>query len=91
MPVFCANLSFLFHEVPFPERFSLAAGAGFRGVEYMFPYDWPAAQVRDWLDRYRLVQVLHNLPAGDWAGADLPSPSALEPLGRGARASGGQM
>lgn len=70
MPVFCANLSFLFHEAPFPERFERAARAGFRGVEYMFPYDWPAAQVREWLDRHRLVQVLHNLPAGDWAAGE---------------------
>lgn len=70
MPVFCANLSFLFHEAPFPERFARAAHAGFRGVEYMFPYDWPAAQVREWLDRHRLVQVLHNLPAGDWAAGE---------------------
>ncbi len=70
MPVFCANLSFLFHEAPFPERFALAARAGFRGVEYLFPYDWPAAQVREWLDANRLVQVLHNLPAGDWAAGE---------------------
>ncbi|MFO0003038.1 MAG: hydroxypyruvate isomerase family protein, partial [bacterium] len=70
MPVFCANLSFLFHEAPFPERFALAARAGFRGVEYLFPYDWPAAQVREWRDANRLVQVLHNLPAGDWAAGE---------------------
>jgi len=67
MPRFAANLTMLFGEVDFLDRFEAAARAGFRGVEYLFPYDWPAAALRERLDRHGLVQVLHNLPAGDWA------------------------
>lgn len=66
MPKFCANLSFLFADVPFPERFSRAAAAGFRGVEYLFPYDYPVTEVAGWLRAAGLEQVLFNLPAGDW-------------------------
>ncbi|MDD3482882.1 hydroxypyruvate isomerase [Azovibrio restrictus] len=70
MPRFCANLSFLFTELPFPERFAAAARAGFRGVEYLFPYDWPAADIAAWLREAGLEQVLFNLPAGDWAAGE---------------------
>lgn len=70
MPKFAANLSFLFTEVPFAERFSQAAQAGFTGVEYLFPYDWPAAEVAAWLQAAHLEQVLFNLPPGDWAAGD---------------------
>ncbi len=49
MPKFAANLSFLFADAPFPERFRRAAAAGFTGVEYLFPYDWPAHDVAEWL------------------------------------------
>lgn len=70
MPKFCANLTFLFADVPFTERFARAAAAGFRGVEYLFPYDWPAADIRARLDATGLEQVLFNLPAGDWAGGE---------------------
>lgn len=70
MPKFAANLSFLFTEQPFPERFKLAAAAGFRGVEYLFPYDWPAAEIAGWLAEAGLEQVLFNLPAGDWAAGE---------------------
>lgn len=70
MPRFCANLSFLFTELPFPERFAAAARAGFRGVEYLFPYDWPAADIAVWLREAGLEQVLFNLPAGDWAAGE---------------------
>ncbi|EPK6573492.1 hydroxypyruvate isomerase [Klebsiella quasipneumoniae] len=66
MPRFAANLSMLFTEVDFIERFSLAASAGFKGVEYLFPYDYSAAQLRALLDEHQLTQVLFNLPAGDW-------------------------
>ncbi len=66
MPRFAANLSMLFTEVPFLERFERAAAAGFEAVEFLFPYAWPAAQIRALLDRHRLQLVLHNLPAGDW-------------------------
>jgi hydroxypyruvate isomerase len=62
-----ANLSMLFAEVPFLERFEIAARSGFRGIEYLFPYDAPATEIRARLDRHGLEQVLFNLPAGDWA------------------------
>lgn len=70
MPKFAANLSFLFAEAPFPERFALAAAAGFRGVEYLFPYPWPAAEIAGWLAAAGLEQVLFNLPPGDWAAGE---------------------
>lgn len=66
MPRFAANLSMLFTEVPFLERFERAAKAGFRSVEFLFPYAWPAEAVRERLDANGLKLVLHNLPAGDW-------------------------
>lgn len=66
MPRFAANLTMLFTEVPFLERFARAAKAGFRSVEFLFPYAWPAAQIREQLDAHGLELVLHNLPAGDW-------------------------
>lgn len=70
MPKFAANLSFLFTERPFPERFAAAAQAGFTGVEYLFPYDWPAETVAAWLREAGLQQVLFNLPPGDWAAGE---------------------
>ncbi|MGB4467444.1 MAG: 2-oxo-tetronate isomerase [Azovibrio sp.] len=70
MPRFCANLSFLFTELPFPQRFAAAARAGFRGVEYLFPYDHPAEYLRAWLEEAGLTQVLFNLPPGDWAAGE---------------------
>ncbi|MGQ7791128.1 hydroxypyruvate isomerase [Faunimonas sp. B44] len=70
MPKFSANLSMLFTELPFLDRFEAAAQAGFRGVEYLFPYDFPADEIVLRLKRHSLVQVLHNLPAGDWAGGE---------------------
>ena len=66
MPRFAANLSMLFTEVAFLERFERAADAGFEAVEFLFPYAWPAAQIRGLLERHALRLVLHNLPAGDW-------------------------
>nr|WP_067290606.1 hydroxypyruvate isomerase [Marinobacterium profundum] len=66
MPRFCANLSMLFTEHDFLERFDAAAKAGFSGVEYLFPYDFDAAEIRAKLDANNLTQVLFNLPAGDW-------------------------
>ncbi|HRP97920.1 MAG TPA: hydroxypyruvate isomerase [Rhodocyclaceae bacterium] len=70
MPKFAANLTMLFNEVDFLDRFAAAAETGFEGVEYLFPYAWPAAQLAEKLDQHGLVQVLHNLPAGDWAGGE---------------------
>jgi hydroxypyruvate isomerase len=66
MPKFCANLTMLFNELPFPERFEAAAKAGFEGVEYLFPYAYPKAQLAEALAAHKLQQVLHNMPAGDW-------------------------
>src|SRR5262245_63998654 len=60
----------LFNEVPFLERFGAAARAGFAGVEYLFPYDYAASELRSRLDEHRLVQVLHNLPAGNWGAGE---------------------
>ena len=70
MPKFSANLTMMFNEVDFLERFLKAAKAGFKAVEYMFPYDWQKDQLIDALNQNGLKQVLHNLPAGDWAGGD---------------------
>ena len=70
MPKFAANLSFLFTEVAFPERFERAAAAGFGGVEYLFPYDYPAGDIAAWLKSADLEQVLFNLPPGDWAAGE---------------------
>jgi hydroxypyruvate isomerase len=70
MPRFSANLSMLFTEVDFLERFRKAAQVSFKGVEYLFPYAWKAEQLREQLDRNGLVQVLHNLPAGDWEAGE---------------------
>ena len=70
MPKFSANLTMLFNEVDFLDRFSRASKAGFKAVEYMFPYDWPKDQLADVLNQNGLRQVLHNLPAGDWEKGD---------------------
>jgi hydroxypyruvate isomerase len=70
MPRIAANLSMLFTEVPFLERFALAAQAGFDAVEVQFPYEASAEVVRDRLRAAGQVMVLHNLPAGDWAAGE---------------------
>jgi hydroxypyruvate isomerase len=70
MPRFAANLSMLFTEVPFLERFSRARAAGFTAVEYLFPYDWPAEQLAEQLREQGLTQVLFNLPPGDWQAGE---------------------
>ena len=66
MPQYAANLSMLFTERPFLERFEAAANAGFEAVEFLFPYAYAAADIRQRLDAHGLTLVLHNLPAGDW-------------------------
>lgn len=66
MPRFAANLSMLFTEQPFLDRFALAARAGFQAVEFLFPYGFAVEQIRERLQAHRLQLVLHNLPAGDW-------------------------
>ena len=70
MPNFAANLTMMFNELGFLDRFEGAAKAGFKGVEYMFPYDYPKEELAERLDRSDLTQVLHNLPAGDWNAGD---------------------
>ena len=63
---FAANLTMLFTEVPFLDRFERAAKAGFKAVEFLFPYPFAAADIRSRIDANGLQIVLHNLPAGDW-------------------------
>jgi hydroxypyruvate isomerase len=70
MPKFDANLSMLFGEVEFLDRFEAAANAGFAGVEYLFPYAYKKEQLVEKLQQNRLVQVLHNLPAGNWENGE---------------------
>ncbi|MFC0178955.1 hydroxypyruvate isomerase [Thorsellia kenyensis] len=70
MPKFCANLTMLFNEVDFLSKFEKAKQAGFTGVEYLFPYAYDKNQLADLLKENQLTQVLHNLPAGDWASGD---------------------
>ncbi len=70
MPKFAANLTMLFNEVPFLDRFEAALKAGFKGVEYLFPYEYKKEELAERLRRCNLVQVLHNLPAGNWAAGE---------------------
>jgi hydroxypyruvate isomerase len=65
-----ANLTMLFTEAPFLQRFELAARHGFRGVEFLFPYAFGATELAEQLATHRLELVLHNLPAGDWAAGE---------------------
>ena len=66
MPRLAANLSMLFNEHDFLDRFAAARKCGFEAVEFLFPYAWPAEEIRQRLDANGLKLVLHNLPAGDW-------------------------
>ena len=66
MPRFAANLSMLFTEVPFLDRFEAAAKAGFKGVEFLFPYAFDVDDIRARLDQLGLKVVLFNLPPGHW-------------------------
>ena len=70
MPRFAANLSMMYNEVPFLERFAACAADGFVGVEFLFPYAHPARQIRDELDRHGLQQVLFNAPPGDFEAGE---------------------
>lgn len=67
---FALNLTMLFSEAPFPDRFELAAQAGAREVEFLFPYEYEAGELRNRLQKHSLRQVLFNLPAGNWAGGE---------------------
>ena len=70
MPKFAANLTMLFTESPFLERFALARKAGFSHIEYLFPYAFKAEDLKAELEKHGLQQVLFNLPSGDWAAGD---------------------
>jgi hydroxypyruvate isomerase len=70
MPRLAANLSMMFNEVPFLDRFDAAAKAGFKAVEFLFPYEFPAAELKRRLDANGLRLVLFNMPPGDWAGGE---------------------
>jgi hydroxypyruvate isomerase len=67
VPTFAANLSMLYNEHPFLDRFGAAAADGFDAVEYLFPYEHPAAELAARLKAHGLQQVLFNSPPGDWA------------------------
>ena len=66
MPIFAANLSMMFTERAFLDRFDAAAEAGFAAVEFLFPYDHPPGAIAERLKRNRLTQALFNLPPGRW-------------------------
>jgi len=66
MPRFAANLTMLFNEVPFLDRFERAAKAGFDSVEFLFPYAYKVEEIKQRLNDNGLTLILHNLPAGDW-------------------------
>jgi len=66
MPRFAANLTMLFNEAPFLDRFERAANAGFDAVEFLFPYAYKVEEIKQRLNDNGLTLILHNLPAGDW-------------------------
>ncbi len=70
MPKFAANVSLLFTELPFIERFGAARAAGFDAVEFLFPYAFEPDQITARLERFDLQLVLHNTPPGDWAAGE---------------------
>ena len=70
MPRFAANLSMMFNEVPFLDRFARARAAGFQAVEFLFPYEFPAAEIAKRLQENGLQQVLFNAPPGNWEAGE---------------------
>jgi len=70
MARFAANLSMMFNEVPFIQRFERAAQAGFTGVEYLFPYEEDADSIAFELQKHHLTQALFNMPAGNWGDGE---------------------
>lgn len=81
MPKFAANLTMMFNEVPFIARFEAAAKAGFKYVEFLWPYDYPVETIKQELDKYGLQVVLFNTPAGDvsqgeWGVSAIPGREA---------------
>ena len=89
MPKLAANLVWLFTDVPFLDRFAAAAKAGFKYVEFLIPYEYPAEQIKELLDRNGLKVVLYNLPNGNnWAGGDrgiAASPNRIEEFRAGVK------
>ena len=67
---FAANLSLMYNEHEFLDRFAAAASDGFKGVEFLFPYDHPADEIRLRLDGHGLTQALFNSPPGNWAAGE---------------------
>lgn len=70
MPRFAANLSMMFQEMPFLERFAAAAAAGFTGVEFLFPYEFDKAEIVKHRAEAGLAQILFNTPPGDWQAGE---------------------
>ena len=70
MPKFAANLSMMYQEVDFLSRFEAAAKDGFKGVEFLFPYEHTATEIREKLDAHGLQQVIFNAPPGNWAAGE---------------------
>ena len=70
MPNFNANLTMMYTEVDFLDRFESAARSGFTAVEYLFPYEWEKEELVERLEANNLKQILHNLPAGDWGSGE---------------------
>ena len=70
MPQLSVNISMLFTELPFMQRFAAVRAAGFSAVEIQFPYAFPARDIRAQLEEHELDLVLFNLPAGDWDAGD---------------------
>ena len=70
MPRFAANLSTMYTDMPFLERFAAAAADGFRGVEYLFPYDYSAERIAALLRELDLIQVMFNLYPGDFSAGE---------------------
>ena len=86
MPRFAANLSMMFNEHAFLDRFDAAAKAEFTAVEFLFPYEHPAHELKRRLDANGLTQVLFNMPPGDWAGGSVGWPRC--PAARRSSATG---
>ena len=84
MPKLAANLSWIYQEVPFLQRFGAAAAHGFKAVEILFPYEAPAADIAAELKKHKLTQALFNLPPGDASKGERPAvkPSSRRPSTR---------
>jgi hydroxypyruvate isomerase len=85
-----ANLTMLFKEVPFLDRFAEARRSGFNHVEYLLPYEFETDALRRRLDEHQLTQVLFNLPCGDWTGGDRgigASPDRVKEFREGVKAA----